>query len=122
MPKRPSKDKVKEKFWRKAIERQQASGLSQIAFCAKEGLNPNNFSWWKREIAQRDAAGEITEVTANRQDLFVPVVQVQSENLNTDGTKPIAEIDLSEGRVRIFAGIDRHSLHEIIAALREVSY
>ncbi|MBV8176545.1 MAG: hypothetical protein JO151_18545 [Verrucomicrobia bacterium] len=122
MARSPSRDKVKEKFWRKAISRQLASGLSQNAFCANEGLNPTNFSWWKREIARRDAAEEPAEGHAEGQDLFVPVVPVQGLSPDPNGAKPIAEIDLSDGRVRIFAGIDRHSLHEIIAALKEVSY
>jgi putative methionine-R-sulfoxide reductase with GAF domain len=33
---------------------------------------------------------------------------------------PIAEIDISSGVVRIFSGIDRHALHEILATLNEV--
>src|SRR5271168_5528001 len=55
VPRKTSKrDKTKELFWRKAIARQSESGLSQQAFCQKEGLNPNNFSWWKRKISRRE--------------------------------------------------------------------
>jgi hypothetical protein len=54
--------RTKEIFWRKAIRRQVASGLSQSEFCKRENLNPNNLSWWKREIANRDANEEWSQV------------------------------------------------------------
>jgi hypothetical protein len=47
--------KAKEKFWRKTLARFVTSGLSQVEFCKREGLNPSNLGWWKREIATRDA-------------------------------------------------------------------
>jgi hypothetical protein len=114
----PSRDKAKEFFWRKAVQRHRDSGLTQAAFCQKEGLNQNNFCWWKRELARRDIE-QASELPNSTQDLFVPlnVVAPAAAETNT----PIAELDLAAGVVRIFAGIDRHALREIIAVLKEVT-
>jgi len=115
------RDKAKELFWRKAVARQSESGLSQNAFCREERLNPNCFSWWKREISQRDADKAARSPVPENQAVFVPLAQLPVKN-HVDSIRPIAEIDLSAGVVRIFAGIERHALHEIIAVLREVAY
>jgi hypothetical protein len=114
----PGRDKAKEFFWRKAVQRQQDSGLSQAAFCEKEGLSQNNFCWWKRELARRDIE-QASELPVLTPDLFVPLNGLAPAIVETD--RPIAEIDLASGVVRIFAGIDRHALHEIIAVLKEVT-
>lgn len=106
---------VKELFWRKALLRQVESGLTQTAFCKQEGLNANIFSWWKREISRRDRL--VSEIETN-QAIFVPVTQ-QRDTTEIASMKPIAEIDLAAGLVRIFAGIDRHALHEIMTVLKE---
>jgi hypothetical protein len=36
------------------LARFASSGLTQVEFCKREGLNPGKFSWWKREIGLRD--------------------------------------------------------------------
>ena len=123
MPVKPAKrDKAKELFWRKAIARQAVSGLTQSEFCRREGLNANNFSGWKTEIAQRDAESSASDLSAEPEPVFVAVSAVARTEPSIKSPNPIAEIDLTAGVVRIFAGVDRHSLHEIIAALREVAY
>jgi hypothetical protein len=119
--KTPNRDKSKELFWRKAVARQLESGLTQGVFCEKDGLSANSFSWWKREISRRDADRLSKITTPQGEAIFVPVTRVSDAEQSNSST-PIAEIDLTAGVVRIFAGIDRHSLHEVIAALREVRY
>jgi transposase len=110
------RDKAKELFWRLAIGRQLECGLTQSAFCEKESLNPNAFSWWKREIARRENEQFEKNKPSKGQPAFVSIAQ----KVKTDSAKPIAEIDLSTGLVRILSGVDRRALQEIIAALREV--
>jgi hypothetical protein len=36
--------------WQRCLTRQVASGLSQKAFCEREGLNASEFSRWKRRL------------------------------------------------------------------------
>jgi hypothetical protein len=47
--------RTKEAFWRNIIGQLKQSGCTQAEFCRREGLNKNKVSWWKREIARRDA-------------------------------------------------------------------
>ncbi len=115
--KSPNSDAAKESFWRKAVQRQLESGLTQAAFCDREGLSQNSLSFWKRKLAKRDL--EDTEQPATTDDLFVPAGSVAESVLETG--RPIAEIDLHSGVVRIFAGVDRRALREIIAPLKEVT-
>jgi hypothetical protein len=42
----------RQRYWREAIERQQASGQSIVGFCAKEGLCAASFHAWKRRFRQ----------------------------------------------------------------------
>lgn len=122
--KRPGVDRDKEQFWRKTIARQASSGLSQNAFCRREKLNPNTLSWWKREIASRDAdsGDSATGGARSAPAIFVPVAEVQNTVRVTHAPVPVAEIDLASRLVRVYAGIDRHSLYEMLAALREVAF
>ena len=119
--KSPKFDKAKELFWRKAIARQAESGLPQARFCERDGLNANNFSWWKREISKRDAARAEIVSAPSMDDLFIPLNVKSETDSKVDTEKAVAEIDLSAGIVRIFGGIDRHALHEILSVLREVT-
>ena len=49
-----SRDAVKERYWRKVIRQQGASGLGAKQFCAQEGLPEHRFYWWRRTLRQRD--------------------------------------------------------------------
>jgi len=49
------RDPEREAFWRAAVTRQAASGLSVRGFCRREGLAESNFYAWRRTLAQRDA-------------------------------------------------------------------
>jgi hypothetical protein len=44
----------RQRYWRKAIERQQASGQSIVGFCAKGGLSLASFHAWKRRLSPLD--------------------------------------------------------------------
>ena len=68
-------------------------------------------------MARRDIK-DASELTGKASDVFVPIKLAASA---LDANRPIAEIDLASGIVRIFAGIDRHALHEVIAVLKAVT-
>jgi hypothetical protein len=40
----------RQRYWREAIERQQASGQSIVGFCGQEGLSLASFHAWKRRF------------------------------------------------------------------------
>ena len=122
--KRPTVQADKEQFWRKAIERQARSGLSQSAFCRREKLNPSTLAWWKRVISSRDAddVSSMDREKPSAPALFVPVAEVPNPVRITAAHVPVAEIDLASRLLRVYAGIDRHSLYEVLAALREVAF
>ncbi len=124
---KPKKDnKAKEFIWRRAIARQIERGLSQNAFCAREGIAASSFSSWKTEFARRDSERQSKEVTATSLPVFVPlshsVVDVDLTVINSAGNATIAEIDLATGAIKLFSGIDQHSLRDIFKALREVTF
>lgn len=113
----------KEKYWQRQIDRLASSGLKQSEFCRKQHLNPNKLSWWKRKLAaknptglQNDLAIEVAEPS-----LFVPV-EIQSPARASTASLPVAEIELSTRIVRVYAGINRHALYEVLAALREHTF
>lgn len=130
MPKRAEKSsKEKEVNWRNVIAKQKASGLSQSAFCEKEGLKAKLFSLWKCKLdrqsrKEKDKSTSITLPVSTRksQNIFVPIAHPTDTKLIASSERPIAELDLSGGVVRIYEGIDRHSLYEIVSALREVAF
>lgn len=43
--------------WQRLIEQQAASGLSQVAFCASQGLAKSSFQHWKRRLKSSAPAG-----------------------------------------------------------------
>jgi hypothetical protein len=51
-----------ESEWRALVERQKASGLSQIEFCQQEGIARSTFEVWRRRIASRSVAGQFVEL------------------------------------------------------------
>ena len=48
------RDAERESFWRGALARHAASGLSVAAFCRREKLSQPSFYSWRRTIPQRD--------------------------------------------------------------------
>jgi hypothetical protein len=48
------RDVARERFWRRAIRRQQRGRESIRAFCQREGLAETAFHFWRRELARRD--------------------------------------------------------------------
>jgi hypothetical protein len=61
------RDLAKEAYWRQALRRFSASGLSGRAFCQREQLTESAFYAWRRTLGERD--GE-----SNSGPAFVPAV------------------------------------------------
>lgn len=80
------RDSGRETFWRDAIARQRASGLSVRAFCQQEKLTKSNFYAWQRTIKERDdeAKQRSSAVKANKNSpAFVPALITSDPPLET---------------------------------------
>jgi hypothetical protein len=96
--------------WRKLIERQQGSGLSIVAFYAKERLNPASFHAWKRRILGGSTAE--TGRTAAKQAL-VPV-QIVGGPAGGAGT---LEVQWPSGVVLRVQGCEAETIGAVVSAL-----
>jgi len=101
------RDSSKERFWRDALRRFAASGLSVRAFCKRERLTESAFYAWRRTIGERSGTG-------NSGPTFVPAVvtaQPRSES-------SIA-IELTGGCVLRFLGASAtEQLADLVIALQ----
>ncbi|CAN5140462.1 hypothetical protein BH10CYA1_BH10CYA1_58560 [soil metagenome] len=121
MPKKGKRDLVKERFWRKAIERYRASGKTRSKFCTDESLSADMLVYWSKVISERDAE-LISEDSVIAPKFFVPVT-VADQDCPQSGThqKAIAEIVLSSGSIFLFKGVDSVLLKALFQALRETT-
>ena len=129
------RDAAKERFWRDALRRFAASGLSVRTFCRRETLCEASFYAWRRTIAERDRlaspparANSPTaakpESTAKRESTAKPagtakrpafLPMVVNDTKRQDGA---ISIELAGGRVlRLPEMIGAARLAELIAAL-----
>jgi hypothetical protein len=58
------RNQVKERFWREALRRREARGLSVREFCARHSLAEAAFYSWRVEIQRRDRAMKAASFTA----------------------------------------------------------
>jgi hypothetical protein len=116
---------VRESYWRRMMDRFEASGLDKYKFCEGEGIRPQAFSWWRGELERRDwknGAGSrpVEQIIAP----FVPLTvsePTRTKQSSDRGPRPIAEIDILTGTVRIFDSADSHSIAVLLRALKELS-
>lgn len=112
------RDKAKEFFWRKALERYRKSGLSPTEFCKREELPREGFYWWKTEIGKRD---DLRDATTDSKGTFLPLAVLQSTGrVHGHGqTEVVAELDLEKRVLRIFNCADADTLLSLLRALKE---
>jgi hypothetical protein len=49
------RDPLREQFWRRTLADRAQSDLTVQAYCRRNSLNPATFSFWRQELARRDA-------------------------------------------------------------------
>jgi hypothetical protein len=107
MAKTRSEDRRRQ--WREAIDRQQASGESIVAFCAREGLSPASFHAWKRRLRRpRRETGRRSTKQA-----LVPV-QIVSDPARGTGNM---EVQWPSGVVLRAQGCDTQTIVAAVTAL-----
>jgi hypothetical protein len=113
------RDAHKERVWRDAIRRWQASGQTIRGFCRERNLSEAAFHAWRRTIARRD--GRAAPATSpERRPTFVPLrLTPAAAAASADRQAPL-ELVLGSGRiVRVSPGFDAATLQALLAALEE---
>jgi len=112
---RPRRDREKENFWRRILQRQAASGQDIRAFCRQQGLSESSFHFWRHCIAQRDRQS-VRRPAPPQPPSFVelrpqpPLVKVADTPL---------ELLAGNRRLLIRPGCDRALLRDVLDALGE---
>lgn len=84
--------------WWAIVQRQMESGLSQVAFCAAEGLSVTSLQNWKRKFVREGRFSEVAPAPARPwfAELAVPEPQVEQEP-HRDPAPPVWQIELELG-------------------------
>ena len=109
------RDLGKERFWRELIAGQAASGLSVRAWCLRHEVSEASFYAWRRELARRDAAGNMMPRFAE------VVVRDQHEEAALVTNERPLQIHLDDARLEVPAGFDSATLHAVLQLLRGAS-
>ena len=119
------RDPLREQFWRRTLTDQARSDLTVQAYCRRHSLSPATFSFWRQELARRDAESTSTrtgERPASSRELarsptFLPVRVVQDAVVPITPTSPV-EIVLPSGPiVRVTDGFNWRALDAVLSVL-----
>jgi len=120
---KPEDQRLQEEQWRKLLNEQSGSALTQREFCRRRSIPDHRFSWWKRAIAIRDGR-QPREVKTKRQrrkprTSIVPVRIVTQGVLSTHlGEESSFEIVLPRGRIlRVPPQFDEEGLARLLRLL-----
>lgn len=116
----PSARAQREEHWRRVLARQQQSGLSRAAFCSREGINKNAFTWWAQELRRRDQLPQAGKDSSShskraRRPAFVPVRVIQTTPRND--TSALEVVTKNGHVVRVQPDFDPATLRKVVVAL-----
>jgi hypothetical protein len=111
-----TKTAAKQDTWSRHLERLEASGLTQVAYCQREGLKVANLQYWKRRLAPKTAP------TSN-QLRFVSLECLAAEPVSPDTTidartAVIIRIHFDGIILEAPENIDPARLHGLVSVLR----
>lgn len=110
------KDPDLDRLWRRRLRRHAAGSLSVAAFCAREGVSPAGFYYWKRRLAAP------APPASRRPDLFVPVRVQESPHQPDASTSRGVEVQLPHRvRIRLDAPPEPEWLGRLVAAIAGIS-
>lgn len=110
-------------YWRAQVEAHRRSGLSQVAFCAQQGLRKGTFSFWKWKLARdAGAAGRVGAVAARSvgPPAFVPIQLTATRLPRAAEAAPGGDIEITLGRdriVRVRGGVDPTWLAQVLRGI-----
>ena len=99
----------RQRHWREAIERQQASGQSIVGFCGQEGLSLASFHAWKRRFRR-------PKHVIRRKEAKEPLVPVQIVSDQASGVGNL-EVQWPSGIVLRAQGCDVQTISAALTAL-----
>ena len=100
------------KYWSDLIVACERSGLSQVEFCRRQGVNGGTFAWWKRQLRQRSAGD------ASKRSERLPKSSSRFVEVRWASVAPAYEIVLAGGRsIRVPERFDPQALSHLITAV-----
>ena len=115
-----NRDRSKEAFWRRMIQRQAGSGLSVRAWCSRHDVPEASFYWWRRRLATSGRAARKAGRCKNGTPQFIPV-RITADDADAANGRPGGIEILLPGnqRVRVLGAVDRQALADVLAVLRD---
>jgi transposase len=110
----PTRDRQREKFWRRIVTRQPASGLSVRDWCARQEVTEASFYAWRRTLARR---GILRSATARKHRARLVAVEV-AQGANTSAENAPLRLVVDGFRIEIASGFDEDALRRLISVLR----
>lgn len=85
--------------WQKHVDAQQASGLSQAAYCRTDGINSAYFNSWKRKLLQIQADTALSSTATatsphQKSSGMIPVIVKKSRCLRFQVQSPLTLLPL----------------------------
>ena len=116
----------REGFWREAVLRQAASGVSAAVFCKQNGLAYSTFHRWKQNLSP---TGTVAVAPAMVQPVApdpaearqIHFAEIRPASVRVD--RPDSSLQLRCGRfsLRVSPGCDRDLLRDVLTLLGELS-
>ena len=108
------RDIQREKFWRRAFQRQARSGMTASQFCESEDLKPSTYYFWRQEIRRRDAE---TASSKSRQDAGLVPLQVIG---GFDDSAPVEVVVNGDLVVRVSEAASAEHLRRVLQVVVEL--
>lgn len=112
----PSRNSIKEHFWRQTLAEHAAGGQSVRAFCRLRGLSEPSFYGWRRTLEERDRAHAPRGAGLPGPGFVELRPQAVTSPLPADA--PL-EIIAGAHRLLIRGGCDRELLRDVLLMLEE---
>ena len=119
--------RIQEQSWRKVLQQQQQSGLSQTSFCRQNSISLHRFTYWKRQIAIRDGKREnprkkkkSNELGVQKEPSLVPIQISSGTQLSSSFPGNAFEVILANDRIiRIPPRFDEKALIRLVSIMEK---
>jgi transposase-like protein len=114
------RDLKKEKRWLEIVEKYKVSGKRCSQFCKDEGVNKDQFYYWRSTLAKRQKEKSQTKPLENKNDIpFVPLNLPNNLDFSSWPSNTPEQIEISKVVFRISANTDKSTLACILQSLEK---